>query len=65
MCSASQFQAGYIPCDFNSFGGYDSNQSMQVFVAGASGGSGKKAVQQLTAKGLSVRAGVRVSWTTF
>lgn len=31
----------------------------KVFVAGASGGSGKKAVQQLTAKGLSVRAGVR------
>jgi NAD(P)-dependent dehydrogenase (short-subunit alcohol dehydrogenase family) len=34
---------------------------MQVFVAGASGGSGKKAVQQLTAKGVTVRAGVRVS----
>ena len=33
---------------------------LQVFVAGASGGSGKKAVQQLIAKGLSVRAGVRV-----
>ena len=34
---------------------------MQVFVAGASGGSGKLVVQQLASKGISVRAGVRVS----
>lgn len=35
---------------------------MKVFVAGASGGSGKLVVQQLAAKGISVRAGVRVSF---
>lgn len=35
--------------------------SVQVFVAGASGGSGKLVVQQLAAKGVGVRAGVRVS----
>ena len=34
---------------------------VQVFVAGASGGSGKLVVQQLAAKGIAVRAGVRVS----
>lgn len=34
---------------------------VQVFVAGASGGSGKFVVQQLAAKGIAVRAGVRVS----
>lgn len=37
--------------------------SMQVFVAGSTGNTGRRVVQQLREAGYKVRAGVRVSGT--
>ena len=37
------------------------NMIMQVFVAGASGSTGRKVVRELRKRGFTVRAGVRVS----
>lgn len=37
----------------------ESTQKKKIFVAGATGNTGKRIVQQLLAKGFSVQAGVR------